>query len=153
MVVMAGQCAVESEPQLMEAARLVKAAGASVLRGGAFKPRTSPFSFQGLEKAGSILSYGLLLPFGLVWLALSLRRSGAARLVLLLFLGVTAVYALFISKVRFRLPLDLFIILYAAACLLSLGGWLRDRLASQGRRWGWLTALVGETAAENDQPT
>ncbi len=52
IVVMAGPCAVESESQLLEAARVVKNAGASVLRGGAFKPRTSPFSFQGLEKAG-----------------------------------------------------------------------------------------------------
>ncbi|MEE8353991.1 MAG: 3-deoxy-7-phosphoheptulonate synthase [Dehalococcoidales bacterium] len=52
IVVMAGPCAVESEEQLMTAARAVKAAGASVLRGGAFKPRTSPFSFQGLEQAG-----------------------------------------------------------------------------------------------------
>lgn len=52
IVVMAGPCAVESEEQLMEAARIVKEAGASVLRGGAFKPRTSPFSFQGLKKAG-----------------------------------------------------------------------------------------------------
>ena len=52
IVVMAGPCAVESEKQLMEVARAVKEAGASVLRGGAFKPRTSPFSFQGLEEAG-----------------------------------------------------------------------------------------------------
>ncbi len=52
VVVMAGPCAVESEEQLMTAGRAVKAAGASVLRGGAFKPRTSPFSFQGLEQAG-----------------------------------------------------------------------------------------------------
>lgn len=52
VVVMAGPCAVESEEQLMAAARAVKAAGARVLRGGAFKPRTSPFSFQGLERAG-----------------------------------------------------------------------------------------------------
>ena len=52
VVVMAGPCAVESEAQLLEAARVVKNAGATVLRGGAFKPRTSPFSFQGLEKAG-----------------------------------------------------------------------------------------------------
>lgn len=52
VVVMAGPCAVESEKQLMESARLVKEAGAVILRGGAFKPRTSPFSFQGLEKAG-----------------------------------------------------------------------------------------------------
>jgi 3-deoxy-7-phosphoheptulonate synthase len=52
IVIIAGPCAVESEEQLMEAARTVKASGASVLRGGAFKPRTSPFSFQGLQKAG-----------------------------------------------------------------------------------------------------
>jgi len=51
-VVMAGPCAVESEKQLMEVAKAIKESGASVLRGGAFKPRTSPFSFQGLEKAG-----------------------------------------------------------------------------------------------------
>jgi 3-deoxy-7-phosphoheptulonate synthase len=52
IVVMAGPCAVESEEQLMEAARTVKASGASILRGGAFKPRTSPFSFHGLEEKG-----------------------------------------------------------------------------------------------------
>lgn len=52
VVVMAGPCAVESEEQLSEAARLVKEAGATIVRGGAFKPRTSPFSFQGLEQAG-----------------------------------------------------------------------------------------------------
>jgi 3-deoxy-7-phosphoheptulonate synthase len=52
IVVMAGPCAVESKKQLEEATKIVKNAGASVLRGGAFKPRTSPFSFQGLEKAG-----------------------------------------------------------------------------------------------------
>jgi len=52
IVVMAGPCAVESETQLMDAARAVKKAGASILRGGAFKPRTSPFSFQGLQKKG-----------------------------------------------------------------------------------------------------
>src|SRR4030042_1571540 len=52
IVVMAGPCAVENEQQLMEAARIVKRSGARILRGGAFKPRTSPFSFQGMEKAG-----------------------------------------------------------------------------------------------------
>jgi 3-deoxy-7-phosphoheptulonate synthase len=52
IVVMAGPCAVESESQLMQAAEAVKKAGASILRGGAFKPRTSPFSFQGLQKKG-----------------------------------------------------------------------------------------------------
>jgi 3-deoxy-7-phosphoheptulonate synthase len=52
VIVMAGPCAVESEAQLMDAARAVKKAGATILRGGAFKPRTSPFSFQGLQKKG-----------------------------------------------------------------------------------------------------
>ncbi|MBI4455189.1 MAG: 3-deoxy-7-phosphoheptulonate synthase [Acidobacteria bacterium] len=51
-VVMAGPCSVESEEQILAAARAVKAAGANILRGGAFKPRTSPYSFQGLEKQG-----------------------------------------------------------------------------------------------------
>ncbi len=52
VVVMAGPCAVESEEQIVESARVIKESGACILRGGAFKPRTSPFSFQGLEKAG-----------------------------------------------------------------------------------------------------
>ncbi len=52
IVVMAGPCAVESKEQLLEAARAAKEAGASILRGGAFKPRTSPFSFQGLGESG-----------------------------------------------------------------------------------------------------
>ncbi len=50
VVVMAGPCSVESPQQLMQAARAVHAAGARLLRGGAFKPRTSPYSFQGLEE-------------------------------------------------------------------------------------------------------
>jgi len=52
LVVMAGPCSVESEAQLMEAAYIVKKGGAQVLRGGAFKPRTSPYSFQGLGERG-----------------------------------------------------------------------------------------------------
>ena len=48
LTVMAGPCSVESREQLLETAEAVKAAGATVLRGGAFKPRTSPYSFQGL---------------------------------------------------------------------------------------------------------
>ena len=52
VVVMAGPCAVESRDQLLETARAVKEAGARVLRGGAFKPRTSPYSFQGLGEEG-----------------------------------------------------------------------------------------------------
>ncbi len=52
VVVMAGPCAVENEEQLMEVATVIKEAGATILRGGAFKPRTSPFSFKGLEEEG-----------------------------------------------------------------------------------------------------
>ncbi len=52
IVVMAGPCAVENREQIMEAARSVKKSGARFLRGGAFKPRTSPYSFQGLEEEG-----------------------------------------------------------------------------------------------------
>ncbi|HUW65259.1 MAG TPA: 3-deoxy-7-phosphoheptulonate synthase [Spirochaetia bacterium] len=50
--VMAGPCAVEDRAQLLEAAHMVKEAGATILRGGAFKPRSSPYSFQGLERKG-----------------------------------------------------------------------------------------------------
>ena len=50
--VMAGPCSVESEKQLLTTARAVKEAGATILRGGAFKPRTSPYEFQGLGKKG-----------------------------------------------------------------------------------------------------
>ena len=52
LTVMAGPCAVESEEQLMTVARAVKAAGARVLRGGAYKPRTSPYDFQGMGREG-----------------------------------------------------------------------------------------------------
>ena len=48
----AGPCAVEDEEQIIATARAVKAAGATALRGGAFKPRTSPYSFQGLKEEG-----------------------------------------------------------------------------------------------------
>lgn len=51
-VIMAGPCAVENREQLMETARSVRAAGATILRGGAYKPRTSPYSFQGLGEEG-----------------------------------------------------------------------------------------------------
>jgi 3-deoxy-7-phosphoheptulonate synthase len=51
-VIIAGPCSVEGEPQILEAARAAKAAGAHLLRGGAFKPRTSPYSFQGLGLEG-----------------------------------------------------------------------------------------------------
>jgi 3-deoxy-7-phosphoheptulonate synthase len=52
LTIIAGPCAVETETQVMETARAVKAAGASLLRGGAFKPSTSPYQFRGLGKEG-----------------------------------------------------------------------------------------------------
>ncbi len=52
IVVMAGPCSVESREMLLETAHAVKEAGATILRGGAFKPRTSPYSFQGLGEEG-----------------------------------------------------------------------------------------------------
>lgn len=52
LAVIAGPCSVESEEQIIEVAKRVKAAGANFLRGGAFKPRTSPYSFQGLKAEG-----------------------------------------------------------------------------------------------------
>jgi 3-deoxy-7-phosphoheptulonate synthase len=64
--VIAGPCSVETETQIVEAARAVKAAGAVALRGGAFKPRSSPYSFQGLGRKGLEL------------LALAKRETGLA---------------------------------------------------------------------------
>lgn len=52
LIVMAGPCAVESEEQILTTAKAVRDAGASMLRGGAFKPRTSPYSFQGMGEEG-----------------------------------------------------------------------------------------------------
>ena len=52
LTIMAGPCAVESREQLMEAAQIIRASGAQFLRGGAFKPRSSPYAFQGLEEEG-----------------------------------------------------------------------------------------------------
>jgi 3-deoxy-7-phosphoheptulonate synthase len=66
VVVMAGPCSVESERQIVETARRVRYAGATVLRGGAFKPRTSPYSFQGLGEPG------------LAWLSQARAETGLA---------------------------------------------------------------------------
>ncbi len=52
VVVMAGPCSVESKEQIVETARIIKKSGAKILRGGAFKPRTSPYSFQGMGEEG-----------------------------------------------------------------------------------------------------
>jgi len=66
VAIIAGPCSVESEEQILEAARAVRAAGAAALRGGAFKPRSSPYSFQGLGRRGLEL------------LALARRETGLA---------------------------------------------------------------------------
>ena len=52
MTIISGPCAIESEEQIVSTAKAVKKCGATILRGGAFKPRTSPYSFQGLEEEG-----------------------------------------------------------------------------------------------------
>jgi 3-deoxy-7-phosphoheptulonate synthase len=64
-VIMAGPCAVESEEQLMTTARAVREKGANILRGGAFKPRSSPYSFQGLEEEGLKLLHQAKINFGI----------------------------------------------------------------------------------------
>lgn len=51
-VIIAGPCSVETEEQILEAAKIAKSCGANMLRGGAYKPRTSPYSFQGLGRVG-----------------------------------------------------------------------------------------------------
>jgi 3-deoxy-7-phosphoheptulonate synthase len=55
VIIIGGPCSVESEEQILSAARIVKAAGGTALRGGAFKPRSSPYSFQGMGKKGLAL--------------------------------------------------------------------------------------------------
>jgi 3-deoxy-7-phosphoheptulonate synthase len=64
-VIMAGPCAVESEKQLLTTARAVMEKGAHILRGGAFKPRSSPYSFQGLEEKGLELLEKARLEYGI----------------------------------------------------------------------------------------
>jgi 3-deoxy-7-phosphoheptulonate synthase len=66
VIVMAGPCAVEDRVQMRETAQAVKEAGASVLRGGAFKPRTSPYSFQGLGAEGLEILAEAAAEFGLL---------------------------------------------------------------------------------------
>jgi len=65
VVVIAGPCAVESHEQLFETAKAIKAGGAGILRGGAFKPRSSPYSFQGMGEDGLKLLSDIRKEFGL----------------------------------------------------------------------------------------
>lgn len=75
LVVMAGPCSVESEAQIRTAASLVARAGAKVLRGGAFKPRSSPYSFQGLGEDGLKLLRAAADEFGLLTISEVMDRS------------------------------------------------------------------------------
>lgn len=75
--VIAGPCSVESEHQIVTVARAVKAAGATALRGGAFKPRSSPYSFQGLGKRGLELLAGARRETGLPIVTEALDEEGA----------------------------------------------------------------------------
>lgn len=83
------------------------------------RPMTEDRPRLDLEKLASLLSYGLLLPFALAWLFVSLPRSRVALLVLLLFLIYSLVHAVILSKVRFRLPLDTFVIIYGCGGIVA----------------------------------
>ena len=79
VLLMAGPCAVESEAQLMATAEATARAGGRVLRGGAFKPRTSPYSFQGLGQEGLRLLDLARRRFGLAIVTEAVDEEGLAR--------------------------------------------------------------------------
>ena len=79
VVVMAGPCAVEGEAQILDIAHQLRALGATVLRGGAFKPRTSPYAFQGLGKQGLELLAKAREETGLAIVTEALDPEGAGR--------------------------------------------------------------------------
>ena len=79
VVVIAGPCSVESEQQIVTAARAVRAAGGTALRGGAFKPRSSPYSFQGLGKQGLELLALARRETGLPIVTEAMDETGAGR--------------------------------------------------------------------------
>jgi 3-deoxy-7-phosphoheptulonate synthase len=81
VVLMAGPCTIESEEQLVRTAEAVASAGARVLRGGAFKPRTSPYSFQGLGEEGLKLIRRVADAYGLLVISEVMDRSQIAMMV------------------------------------------------------------------------
>jgi len=89
-VIMAGPCAVESEEQALTIAYMVKQYGAQVFRGGAFKPRTSPYSFQGLGEEGLKILKKVRRETGLMQNYSLLRRAGQASKPILLKRGFAA---------------------------------------------------------------
>jgi 4-amino-4-deoxy-L-arabinose transferase-like glycosyltransferase len=96
------------------------------------QPMTTDRPRLGLERLASILSYGLLLPFSLLWLLLSLRRKRMSVLVLGIFAVYSLIHGVFLSKVRFRLPIDVFVIAYGTTGFMALLGTLRGVI--EGRR-------------------
>jgi 4-amino-4-deoxy-L-arabinose transferase-like glycosyltransferase len=80
------------------------------------------------EKAACILSYGVLLPFGIYWLIRSARGSPGARLIIVMFLSSTVFHAVFVSKVRLRLPLDILLVISAAGGIGDIARRLKVRL-------------------------
>jgi hypothetical protein len=83
-------------------------------------PRPASVQLSKMQVIASALSYGLMLPFAFYWLFSRLRRSPGARLAFLLFLAFTLTHAVYISKVRFRLPLDALIVILAVGGISSL---------------------------------
>jgi 3-deoxy-7-phosphoheptulonate synthase len=79
ILIIAGPCAVESEAQILATARAVKAAGATALRGGAFKPRTSPYAFQGLGERGLELLAAARADTGLLVVTEAMDEEGLDR--------------------------------------------------------------------------
>jgi 4-amino-4-deoxy-L-arabinose transferase-like glycosyltransferase len=80
------------------------------------------------EKAGCILSYGVLLPFAVYWMIRSARKTPGARLMILMFLSFTLFHAIFISKVRLRLPLDMLLVIAASGGIGDIARRLRVHL-------------------------
>lgn len=115
--------------------RFVKLSAAKAVNFWRLYPRPMTDAGPAAQKAKlySLLSYGLLLPFGVVWLLRSLRRSRGAWLILLVFIAYTGMHALFISKVRFRMPLDPYILIYAAGALFALYDLVRARRGGSRR--------------------
>jgi 4-amino-4-deoxy-L-arabinose transferase-like glycosyltransferase len=95
------------------------------------RPMTEVEPAGGKERLLSLLSYGLLLPFAAAWLIGSVRSKAEARLILLMFIAFTATHAVFITKVRFRIPIDPYVIIYAAGGLIALFDFVRNEA---GRR-------------------
>jgi hypothetical protein len=91
------------------------------------QPVTQDRPRLGFEKLASILSYGVLLPLALIWLVRAIPRSPLAVLVLGFFIAYTAFHAVILAKVRFRLPVDSFVIIYGCGAAGALLRRLRRR--------------------------